>query len=156
LRPHANNAKHGKTLVDYQRLESLIAYDGARDQIQIGPDAATLSATLDAQFSRAAAEAPLSIGIVLALQDQHFKWQDKLHSTDLEDRRLAYRAISLGDAVLAALALAHAGDRNTYSLSHLDTALNMAARVESLAASPPDVLRWKLGFPDREGSQFVS
>lgn len=150
----ASHVDFEKALAEYLRLESLIAYDRAREQIGVSTDALKLSATLDAKYARAAAEVPLSIGIVLALQEQHFQWQDKLRTADLEDRRLAYRAISLGDAVLAALA--HASDRNTFSLSDLDATARMAARLENLAASLPDVLRWKLGFPYREGSQFVA
>ncbi len=91
-------------LENFHRLERLISYDSAKEQILIAADTARLSSELPAPYDRAATELPLAIGIVHALQQQHFQWQEKISGTFTDDTRLAYRAIAGGDALLTALA----------------------------------------------------
>ena len=136
------------------RLERLITYDSAKDRLQIAADAASLAAQLPAPYSRAATELPVTMGIVQALQEQHFQWREKITRTVIEDVRLAYRAIAGGDALLSALA--YASDGNLAAPGQHAAARQESLQLDKLAGDLPPFLRNQLILPFREGSDFVA
>jgi hypothetical protein len=141
-------------LEKFHRLERLIVYDSARERLLIAADSAKLGGELKPPYDRAATELPVAIGIVHALQQQHFQWQEKIDRTPAGDTRLAYRAIAGGDALLTALA--HASNGNLAAPGHLAAARQVARQIEMMARSLPVFLRNQLIFPLREGSDFVA
>lgn len=141
-------------LEKFHRLERLIIYDSARERLLIAADSAKLGSELKPPYDRAATELPVAIGIVHALQQQHFQWQEKIDRTLAEDTRLAYRAIAGGDALLTALA--HASNGDLAAPGHLAAARQIARQIEMLARGLPTFLRNQLIFPLREGSDFVA
>ncbi len=141
-------------LEKYHRLERLIYYDSATDRLLITADAATMGAQLAAPYTRAAAELPITVGIVHALQEQHFQWQEKINRTVVEDARLAYRAIAGGDALLTALA--HVSDGNLAAPGHLAAARQVSLQMARLARDLPPFLRSQLILSSREGTDFVA
>lgn len=141
-------------LEKFHRLERLVAYDSARARLLIAADSAKLGSELQPPYDRAATELPVAIGIVHALQQQHFQWQEKIDRTYIDDTTLAYRAIAGGDALLTALA--HASDGKLAAPGHLAAARQIARQIEMLARGLPTFLRNQLIFPPREGSDFVA
>lgn len=141
-------------LENFHRLERLIGYDSAKEQILIAADAARLGSELPAPYDRAATELALAIGIVHALQQQHFQWQEKISGTFTDDTRLAYRAIAGGDALLTALA--YITDGNLAAPGHHAAARQIARQMEILARGLPTFLRNQLILPLGEGSDFVA
>ena len=90
---------------------------------------------------------------VQALQDQHFGTGEVLGSPQLEgnaDREAAYRALVVGDAVLA---------ETLYMLNHMTEAEQQQFRAEgpdlSAYLSAPHMVRRIIAFPYSEGAQFV-
>jgi hypothetical protein len=138
----------------YHRLERLIYYDIATDRLLIAAEAGTLGASLGALYTRATTELPVTAGVVVALQEQHFQWQEKINQTVVEDARLAYRALAGGDALLTALA--HASDGNLSAPGHLQAARQIGSQMAGLARDLPPFLRSQLTFPFGEGSDFVA
>ena len=141
-------------LENFHRLERLISYDSAKEQILIAADTARLGSELPAPYERGATELPLAIAIVLALQQQHFQWQEKISGTFTDDTRLAYRALAGGDALLTALA--YITDGNLAAPGHHTAARQIARQMEILARRLPTFLRNQLILPLREGSDFVA
>ena len=138
----------------YLRLERLIHYDSSTDRLLIANDAGLLGSQLAAPYVRATAELPVAAGVTIALQEQHFQWQEKINRTVIEDARLAYRAIAGGDALLTALA--HGSDGNLAAPSHLAAARQVSLQMASLARDLPPFWRSQLILPLIEGSDFVA
>ena len=144
-----------KTELDkFHRLEQIVYYNGANARLTITADAAALGAQLTAPYISAAAELPVASGIVQALQEQHFQWQEKINRTVVEDTRLAYRAIAGGDAMLTALAYASDGNLNTPG--HISAARQVSLEMARLARDLPSFLRSQLLLPLQQGSNFVA
>jgi hypothetical protein len=138
----------------FHRLEQIVYYNGANARLTIAADAAALGAQLTAPYNSAAAELPVASGIVQALQEQHFQWQEKINRTVVEDARLAYRAIAGGDALLTALA--YASDGNLNSPGHISAARQVSLEMARLARDLPWFLRRQLLLPLEQGSNFVA
>jgi hypothetical protein len=143
-------------LADYRRLENLVRYDAVSETVTVAGEAARLGAPFEKTHPRAARETPAVIGIIKALQHHYFKWPATIGSTDLEDRRLAFRALAVGDALLAVIARANNNEKLQLSSADLAAARGMAAELDKLGASLPGFLREQLSFPYREGVQFVN
>lgn len=150
-----NDTDLAKALADYRRLEDLIRYDTAKGTVALTRDAAKLGAPFEKANPRTAREAPAVIGIVKALQQQHFNWSATANSIFLEDRLLAFRALATTDAILTVIARAEGKDSIKLSASDIDIAHRLAAAIDKLSAPLPDFLRRKLSFPYREGISFV-
>ena len=145
-----------KAVADYRRLERIVYYETQTATVVIRPEASSLGRAFSETNPRIAAEVPGVFGIVRALQEQHFHWQERMKSSVLEDRQLALRAVATGDAILAALSRANNNKIDFSSAAAAQIVSRLASVVETSAANLPDLLRWKLLFPYREGSQFVS
>lgn len=142
------------SLEQFHRLENLIYYDANADKLLVGAESGALGRELGPAYERGAAHLPLNLGIVQALQAQHFGWQEKIHGTVILDARSAYRALAGGDALLSALA--YASDGNFNAPSHRQAARQVARQMARLAHGLPEFLRQQLTFPLREGSDFVA
>jgi len=151
-----NDFDLGKALSEFRRLEQVVAYDATRASVAFAPNAAILGAPFEMNDPALAREAPLLFAIVAALLEQNFQWQAKLNSLFFEDHRLAFRALTGGDAVLTLIARASAKNKGNFLASDLAIVGKIAAELEKAAARLPDFLRYKLIFPYRHGSQFVS
>ena len=150
------NTDFAKALADYRRLDRIAYYEAERTRVVVRPEASSLGRAFSATDPRVAAEVPAIFGIVQALDEQHFQWQERIKSIALEDRQLALRALAVGDATLVALTRVSGSKTPAVSPAIAETLGRLASAVEKLASGLPDFLRWKLVFPYREGSQFVS
>jgi len=99
----------------------------------------------------------LTLALNNALQDQHFRWKERLKRIHTEDARLAFRALVNGDANL--VGLAHLmGDGKEPPLKVLDEIKGLAilaSRMEQGLPNFPELLRQKTLFNVTHGSQFV-
>ena len=150
-----NSVDLGKALIEYRRLERLVVYNEANAAAALAPNAALLGAPFEKSDVVSAREAPLGFAIVAALQEQNFHWQGKITGLNLEDRRLAFRALATGDAALTIVARARGDSSGNLSTSDLISIAQLAAALDEPAARLPNFLRHRLLFPYREGSQFV-
>jgi hypothetical protein len=140
---------------EYRRLRKLSYYDPASARVYLAPEAAKLGAPFAMTDTALASEAPFGFAIVGALLEQNFRWQEKMDSQLLEDRRLALHALTVGDAALTLIARARGEGVKNWSANDLADAARFAVELEKSAARLPEFLRQKLTFPFREGSQFV-
>ena len=90
-----------------------------------------------------------------ALQEQHFQWQGKLNGISLEDRKLAFRALAVGDSVLVGIAYLQASQQTTTPSDSVRILARWATALEKMGSHLPQLLQHKLVFPYRDGSQFV-
>jgi hypothetical protein len=150
-----NGVELGKALVEYRRLERLAVYDEVMAAAALAPNASVLGAPFKMTDPVSAREAPLSFAILTALQEQNFQWQGKTSALNLEDRRLAFRALATGDSALMVIARAVGKNIDALSGGDLQNAATFALELEKTAARLPDYLRHRLLFPYREGSQFA-
>src|SRR5207244_11796389 len=90
-------------LADYRRLDRIAYYEAERTRVVVRPEASSLGQAFSATNPWVAAEVPAIFGIVQALDEQHFQWQERIKSIALEDRQLALQALAVGDATLVAL-----------------------------------------------------
>jgi hypothetical protein len=151
----SNHVDLGKALVDYRQLERLATYNESTATAALASNASVLGAPFKITDPISAREAPLSFAILAALHEQHFQWQGKTSALNLEDRRLAFRALATGDAALTVIARSAGKNIDALSGSDLQNAGRFALELEKSAARLPDYLRHRLLFPYREGSQFV-
>lgn len=150
-----NDSDLGNALVEFRRLEQLVLYDVANGSVMLSPQATLLGAPFESTDPAFARAVPLLFGIVAALQEQHFQWQEKLNRIFLDDQRLAHRALAVGDAALTLVARSAGKSKGNLSRSELASAGKIGTALEKAAAHLPDFLRRQLIFPFREGSQFV-
>ena len=150
-----NGVDLGKALVEYRRLERLTPYNESTAAAALAPDASALGAPFKLTDPVAARESPLSFAILTALHEQNFQWQTKTNALNLEDRRLAFRALASGDAALTVIARSVGKNIDALSGGDLRNAATFALELEKSAARLPGYLRHRLLFPYREGSQFV-
>ena len=132
-------------LENFHRLKRLISHDSAKEQILIAAEYRQTEQRTTSALRPRATELPLAIGIVHALQQQHFQWQEKISGTFTDDTRLAYRAIAGGDVLLTALA--YITDGNLAAPGHHTAARQIARQMEILARGLPTFLRNQLILP---------
>jgi hypothetical protein len=143
-----------RALADYSRLQRLYYYDLGRQAVVIAPDATKLARAVGGETNGRMAQMPGVLSLTQALQEQYFHWQEKLAVISLEDRKLAFRAVAAGDSLL--VASAYLGEpRSTKTRDPARIMERWATVLEKMSADLPDLLRQKLIFPYREGSQFV-
>ncbi len=143
-----------KSLIEFSRLRRIVSYDAERRAIILAPEAADLGQALAGATGNAGAVATV-IGLSHALQEQHFQWQERVRRVTLEDRKLALRAVAEGDAIGVALTFLQANRPPATWADHVQAIGRLTAELTSAGSSLPVMLREKLIFPYREGSQFV-
>lgn len=150
-----NDSDLNAALVESKKALPLIRYNTLNGRISVSPGARRLGAPYEKTDPSAAQELPAVLGIVRALQEQHFNWRERKNSIVFEDRRLALRAVAAGDALLAAVSRASGESHEKLSPARLGVSLQIAAEIDRSAARLPDFLREQAVFPYRAGSQFV-
>jgi hypothetical protein len=152
----AADTDFSKALADYHRLNRIAYYESRSASVVINPKAASLGRAFSETDARMAGEVPAIFGIVQALEEQHFHWHERMKSITLEDRKLSFHALAVGDAILVALTRVNGNKTSASSLAAEQTRTRLRSAVEKLAADLPDLLREKLVFPYREGGRYVS
>jgi hypothetical protein len=142
-------------LADYVRLERTFYYEARKDLMVISPVAAQLVQAMRAEPGRNLEQLPVVLGLSRALQEQHFQWQGKLNGIALEDRKLAFRALAVGDTVLVGIAYLQASQPTITPSDSVRTLARWATALEKISSHLPQLLQQKLVFPYRDGSQFV-
>ena len=137
------------------RLDRIFYYDARRDLIVISPDTTPLVQAMTAEPARNLEQLPVVLALSRALQEQHFQWQGKLNGISLEDRRLAFRALAVGDTVLVGTAYLQGSQGTTRPPDSARNLAGWATALEKMGSHLPQLLQQKLVFPYREGSQFV-
>jgi hypothetical protein len=141
-------------LADYVRLEQTFYYEARKDLIVISPDATQLVQAMR-EPGRNLEQLPVVLALSRALQEQHFQWQGKLNGIPLEDRKLAFRALAVGDSVLVGIAYLQASQTTTTQSDSVRILARWATALEKMSFHLPQLLQHKLVFPYRDGSEFV-
>jgi hypothetical protein len=142
-------------LADYVRLERIFYYEARKGLVVISPDATQLVQAMREEPGRNLEQLPVVLALSRALQEQHFQWQGKLNGISLEDRKLAFRALAVGDTVLVGITYRQASQPTTMPSDSVRTMAGWATALEKMGSHLPQLLQQKLVFPYREGSQFV-
>lgn len=142
-------------LLEFSKLQRVAFYDAERRAITLAPEAARIGQALAVDATRDAGALPAVIALTHALQEQHFQWQARLKGIPLEDRRLAFRAVADGDAMRVALSFLKADQSAASWADQVQAIGRLTTELERAGSSLPVMLREKLIFPYRDGSQFV-
>jgi hypothetical protein len=139
-----------KSLAEFLRLDSLIGYDASRGIATWSPAAAQLGAMVAKNDPENGQNVAAVFAAMEALQEQHFQWRAALTRQNVEDRRAAFTAVAVGDAILT---FATRGTRT--EPPKLELSDTLAGALERLGGNLPEFLRRRLIFPYRHGSRFV-
>ncbi len=140
---------------EYLRLQRLFFFDVRHESVVVTAEAAMLSRALFPLSARGADSFATAFALTQGLQAQHFRWPERLRTLPLEDRKLAFRAVGYGEAVLVALAAVDGNASPAKRGGQLAAASRLAAELEKTAVSLPNMLREQLVFLYREGTRFV-
>ena len=149
-----NSADLGQALTDFRRLQRIASYDSRKEVIVIAPESFRLGQALAGNDAPAAEAIPAVFALTQALQEQNFQWSSKLKIITEVDRKLAFDAVARGDIVLTGLAHLR-GDRPANWQEQRQAISRLVNEIDGMASGLPPLLREKLVFPYREGSQFV-
>ena len=128
------------------RLDQIFYYDARRDLIVISPDATELVQAMTAEQARNLAQLPVVLALSRALQEQHFQWQARLNGIALEDRRLAFRALAVGDTVLLGTAYLQGSQRTTRPPDSVETSTD----------GQPRWIKWARIYPNCCNKSYYS
>lgn len=145
----------GKSLMEFSRLRRIAFYEAERRAIILAPEAAKMGQALAGASTADASALAAVIALTHALQEQHFQWQERVRGLTLEDRKLAFRAVAEGDAMRVALSFLKANQSPATWTDQVQAIGRLTRELERAASSLPAMLREKLVFPYREGTQFV-
>jgi hypothetical protein len=141
-----------KAMMEFARLKRLAMYEAGRERLVIAPEAARLGEALAGERRGDANQIAAVLALTRALQDQHFRWSDRVKGLGSEDRKLAFHALADGDALLAALSYL---TKYREPLNWAQATIRFAAELEKVGGHLPELLKQDLVFPYREGSQFA-
>ncbi len=144
-----------RALTEFSRLQRLTFYDMQRQAIRLAPSSAQLGRALAQEGGPNAEKVPVVLALTQALQDQHFGWHERIKLIALEDRKLTFRGLAQGDAVLTALSYLAGTPRITHWAEQEPAIGRLVVEIEKLGADLPEFLRRKLVFPYRDGTEFV-
>ena len=145
----------GKSLIEFSKLRRIAFYEAERRAIVLSPEAAKMGQALAGAATPEASALTAVIALTHALQEQHFQWQERVKQLSLEDRKLAFRAVAEGDAMRVALSFLKADQSPATWADQVQAIGRLTRELEREASSLPAMLRERLIFPYREGSQFV-
>ena len=148
----AESVDVSKAMTEFTRLKRLAVYEAGRERLVIAPEAARLGEALAGKRHGDADQIASVLALTRALQDQHFRWSDRVNGLGSEDRKLAFHALADGDALLVALnyLTKYLGPLNWAQATN-----RFAAELEKAGGHLPELLKQELVFPYREGSQFA-
>jgi hypothetical protein len=139
----------------FSKLQHAAFYDPASNAISISPEAVRIGQALAGASTRDAGAVAAVIALTHALQEQHFRWQERVKGMTLEDRKLAFKAVADGDSATVALHFLKSNHSTDLWTDHVQAMGRLSAALEKAASSLPAMLREKLVFPYRDGTQFV-
>jgi hypothetical protein len=145
----------GTSLTEFSKLRRSAFYEAERRTIILAPEAEKMGQALAGAATPDASALAAVMALTHALQEQHFQWQERVRGLTLEDRKLAFRAVAEGDAMRVALSFLKADQSPATWTDQVQAIGRLTRELESAASSLPTMLREKLIFPYREGSQFV-
>ncbi len=151
----SESANLEQSLEEFSKLRRVAFYEAERQAIILAPEAAQLGQALAGDVARDGSGVATVIALTHALQEQHFQWQERVRRLTLEDRKLALRAVAQGDAVTVALTFLKANQSTATWADHVQAIGRLTDELARAGSALPAVLREKLIFPYREGSQFV-
>ncbi len=141
-----------KSMMEFARLKRLAMYEAGGERLVIAPEAARLGEALAGDRGGDADQIASVLALTRALQDQHFRWSERLKGLGSEDRKLAFRALGDGDALLVALNYLI---KYRQPLNWAQATSRFTAELEKVGGHLPELLKQDLVFPYREGSQFT-
>ncbi len=145
----------GKSLMEFSKLRHSAFYEAERRAIILAPEAVRMGQALAGAATPDASALTAVIALTHALQEQHFQWQERVRGLTLEDRKLAFRAVAEGDAMRVALSFLKANQSPATWADQVQAIGRLMVELARAGSSLPVMLREKLIFPYREGSQFV-
>ena len=141
-----------KSMMEFTRLQRLAVYEAGGDRLVIAPETARFGEALAGGRSGNSDQIAPVLALARALQDQHFRWTERIKGLGSEDRRLTFRALADGDALLVALSYLS----NTRGpLNWAQATIRFATEMEKIGGHLPELLKQELVFPYRDGSQFA-
>jgi len=148
----AESVDFAKAMMEFARLKRLAMYEAGRERLVIAPEAARLGEALAGDRRGEPDQIAVVLALTRALQDQHFRWSDRVKGLGSEDRKLAFHALADGDALLAALNYL---TKYREPLNWAQATMRFAAELEKVGGHLPELLKQELVFPYRDGSQFA-
>ncbi len=148
----AESVDLAKAMMEFTRLKRLAVYEAGRDRLVIAPEAAKLGEALAGGRNEDSDQIASVLALTRALQDQHFRWSEKLKGLGSEDRKIAFRSLGDGDALLVALSYL---TKTRGPLNWAQATVRFAAEMEKIGGHLPELLKQELVFPYRDGSQFA-
>ena len=148
----AESVDFTKAMMEFTRLKRFALYEASRERLAIAPEAARLGEALAGERRGDADQIAAVLALTRALQDQHFRWSDRVKGLGSEDRKLAFHALADGDALLAALNYL---TKYREPLNWAQATMRFAAELEKVGGHLPELLKQELVFPYRDGSQFA-
>src|SRR6266850_1212879 len=106
----------------------------SKDLIVISPVATQVLQVMREERGRNLEQLPVVLALSRALQEQHFQWQEKLNRISLEDRKLAFRALAVGDSVLVGIAYLQASQPLTTPSDSVRTLARWATVLEKMGS----------------------
>ena len=144
-----------KELEQTRALERLIRYDPAKSTVSWSAPMTRISDALTTLDPNKVQDLAPVFAVMLALQEQHFKWHSTVDNVSLDDRRSAFRAVAAGDAFLTLRDPTIEETDAKPAPAAFEISTLTAAEIDKLAAKLPNFLRRQLTFPYRAGSAFV-
>ena len=148
----AESVDFAKAMMEFSRLKRLAMYEAGRERLVIAPEAARLGEALVGERRGDANQIAAVLALTRALQDQHFRWSDRVKGLGSEDRKLAFHALADGDTLLVALSYL---TKYREPLNWGQSIIKFAAELEKVGGHLPELLKQELVFSYREGSQFA-
>ncbi|MDP2602173.1 MAG: hypothetical protein Q8S00_06220 [Deltaproteobacteria bacterium] len=148
----AESVDFAKAMMEFARLKRLAVYEAGRERLTIAPEAARLGEALAGTQNGDPNQVASVLALARALQDQHFRWSDRVKGLGSEDRKLAFQALADGDALLVALNYL---SKYREPLNWAQATNRFAAGLEKVGGHLPELLKQDLIFPYRDGSQFA-
>ena len=144
-----------KAFVDYSQLARSFYYEATKATIVMTPASAEIAQRMSGAANRNLERVPTVVALAWALQEQNFQWQERLKRVSLEDRKLAFGALAAGGAFLVGVDYLRGLQQTTPPPGSDLSMAGWATALEKMGSHLPQLLRHKLIFPYREGSQFV-
>jgi hypothetical protein len=140
---------------EFSKLQRAVSYDPARDAIFISPAAVRIGQAFAGPSGYDGGAVAAVMALTYALQEQHFRWQQRVNETTSEDHKLALGAVAAGDAATVGLHFLNIQRSASLWTDQAQAIGRLTAEIENAAASLPAMLREQLMFPYRDGTPFV-
>jgi hypothetical protein len=148
----AESVDLAKSMMEFVRLKRLAMFEAGHERLVIVPEAVRLGEALAGERRGDADQIAAVLALTRVLQDQNFRWSDRVKGLGSEDRKLAFQALADGDALLVALNYL---TKYREPLNWAQATNRFAAELEKVGSHLPELLKQEMVFPYREGSQFA-